>query len=44
MQVCVLFDEKMIRIEAYSLKESFNMSVNLRRLESMPKQNIKMKT
>ena len=35
---------KKIRIEAYSLKEPFKMSVNLRRLESMSKQNITMKT
>ena len=35
---------KKTRIEAYSLKESFKISVNLRRLESMSKQSISMKT
>ena len=35
---------KKIRIEAYSLKKLFEISENLRRLESMPKQNITMKT
>ena len=35
---------KKIQIEAYSLKEPFKISVNLRRLESMPKQSISMKT
>ena len=32
-----------IRIQAYSLKEPFKVLVNLRRIESMPKQNITMK-